>query len=649
MCGINGIALSSRSSRRLDKELLVRMRDCLVHRGPDDSGLFMDQNVGLGHRRLSIVDVAAGHQPMTNEDGTLYITYNGEIYNHADFRAELEAAGHVYQTRCDTETILHLYEEHGERCVERLRGMFAFAIWDQNKKELFIARDRLGVKPLYYVLNADGSLYFASEIKALLAAGAVAPELNYSALPDYLANHATSGEETLFVGVKRLLPGHTLLWHDGEIAIRKYWDVTFSNSSSSHRTDKDYIAEWLDLFRTSVRLRLMADVPLGMFLSGGIDSSAIAALMSTMVDEPIKTFSVAFAEREANELEYARLVAEKFNTDHHEIVVTPEEFFDALPQLIWQEDEPLAHPASVPLYFVSLLAARHVKVVLTGEGSDEMLAGYYRYRKTVYNLSFGNHYERLTTPGLRGVVRRGIENFPVAGGVKRKLSRTFLCLPSNLESLYFDNFSVFRRDMQARLLSSTAREAIGPLEPYSGIHSLLADSDADTLLNQLLYADTKTYLHELLMKQDQMSMAASIESRVPFLDHKLVEFTAQLPERMKLRGMTTKYILRESMKGILPETILTRSKMGFPVPLGAWFRGPFRGLVDEYVLGERTRARGIFDRSYLQQLVNEHQAGANHAERLWMLINFEMWQRQFFDGEATQVSQLDLREPVGVG
>jgi asparagine synthase (glutamine-hydrolysing) len=303
----------------------------------------------------------------------------------------------------------------------------------------------------------------------------------------------------------------------------------------------------------------------------------------------------------------------------------------------------------VPLYFVSALAARHVKVVLTGEGSDEMLAGYYRYRKTIYNLSFGNRYERLTTPGLRRAVRRGIESFPVAGGVKRKLSRTFLCLPSTLESLYFDNFSVFRRDMQARLLSSTAREAIGPLEPYSGIRSLLADSDADTLLNQLLYADTKTYLHELLMKQDQMSMAASIESRVPFLDHKLVEFTATLPERMKLRGMTTKYILRESMKGILPETILTRSKMGFPVPLGAWFRGPFRGLVDEYVLGERTRARGIFDRSYLQQLVNEHQAGANHAERLWMLINFEMWQRQFFDGEAAEVNQLDLREPVGVG
>jgi asparagine synthase (glutamine-hydrolysing) len=648
MCGINGIALSGRSSRRVDKELLVRMRDSLVHRGPDDSGLFLEQNVGLGHRRLSIVDVAAGHQPMTNEDGRLQIIYNGEIYNHSDFRAELEAAGHVYQTRCDTETILHLYEEHGERCVQRLRGMFAFAIWDRNKKELFIARDRLGVKPLYYALTPDGSLYFASEIKALLTAGAVTPELNYAALPDYLANHATSGEETLFVGVKRLLPGHSLLWRDGQIAIKKYWDITFSNSSSAHRSPKEYIAEWLDLFRTAVRLRLMADVPLGMFLSGGIDSSAIAALMSTMVDEPIKTFSVAFTEREANELEYARLVAKKFNTDHHEIVVTPDEFFSALPQLIWHEDEPLAHPASVPLYFVSALAARHVKVVLTGEGSDEMLAGYYRYRKTIYNLSLGHRYESLTTPVMRSVVRQTIEKMPGAGRMKQKLGRTFLCRPSDLESLYFDNFSVFRRDMQSQLLSAATRELVGPADPYAGIRSLLADSDADTLLNQLLYADTKTYLHELLMKQDQMSMAASIESRVPFLDHKLVEFTAGLPERMKLRGMTTKYILRESMKGLLPDTILTRSKMGFPVPLSAWFRGPFRHVIDEYVLGERARARDIFDHSYLRQLVDEHQRGANHSERLWMLINFETWQRQFFDGEKFQVNQLDLREPVAV-
>lgn len=633
MCGINGIALSSRSTRRLDSELLIRMRDCLVHRGPDDSGTFLDQNVGLGHRRLSIVDLTAGHQPMTNENGTLHITYNGEIYNHTDFRAELEAKGHVYRTRCDTETIIHLYEEKGERCVDSLRGMFAFAIWDQNKKELFAARDRLGIKPLYYALTDDGSLYFASEIKALLVAGAVIPELNYRALPDYLANHATSGEETLFVGIKRLLPGHTLLWRDGRIEIKKYWDLHFTDPNGSDRRDKDYIAEWLDLFRTSVRLRLMADVPLGIFLSGGIDSSAIAAMMSTMVAAPIKTFSVAFAEREANELEYARLVATQFNAEHHEIMVSPEAFSGAWPKLIWHEDEPLAHPASVPLYFVSRLASQHVKVVLTGEGSDEMLAGYYRYRKTVYNLALGGRYERLTTSSIRTAVRRAVEALP-ASTISRKLTRTFLCLPANLESLYFDNFAVFRRQMQADLLSTNMREQIGSTDPYAGLSALLVDSDATTLLNQLLYADTKTYLHELLMKQDQMSMAASIESRVPFLDHKLVEMTAGLPERMKLRGMTTKYILRESMKGILPEPILTRSKMGFPVPLDAWFRGSLAAMVDEHLLGERARSRGIFNQAYVERLVVEHRSGINHAERLWMLMNFEMWQRQFLDGEG---------------
>src|ERR1051325_2721063 len=392
MCGINGIAVSSRSGRSLAADLVARMRDVIMHRGPDDVGIFVDGKVGLGHRRLSIVDVASGHQPMTNEDGSLQITYNGEIYNHGDYRDDLESRGHVYRTHCYTETILHLYEDHGDACVNFLRGMFAFAIWDGKKRELFIARDRLGVKPLYYVHTSDGSLYFGSEIKTLFQAAAISPEINFAALPDYLANHATSGEETLYRGVKRLLPGHTLLWRDGQLQIKEYWDVSFSKAEDNGRADKDYIAEWFELFRTSVRLRLMADVPLGMFLSGGIDSSAIAAVMSGMVDEPIKTFSVAFAEREANELAYARIVAAAYKTSHHDVIVSPEQFFNALPSLVWHEDEPLAHPSSVALYFVSLLASQHVKVVLTGEGSDELLAGYGRYRKTILNLSLGTRY-----------------------------------------------------------------------------------------------------------------------------------------------------------------------------------------------------------------------------------------------------------------
>ncbi len=658
MCGINGIAFSSRSGREVDVPVLERMRDVITHRGPDDSGVFVDGPVGLGHRRLSIVDVAAGHQPMPNEDGSLQIVFNGEIYNHADFRPALEARGHRYRTHCDTETILHLYEEDGERVVESLRGMFAFAIWDRRQRELFIARDRLGVKPLYYVHTADGSLYFASEIKALFAAGAVTPQLNYGVLPDYLANHATSGEETLFENVKRLLPGHTLLWRDGRVDIKKYWDVQFADgdnqgngtgdSSRRAHSDKDYIEEWTELFHTSVRLRLMADVPLGMFLSGGIDSSAIAAVMSGMVKEPIKTFSVAFAEREANELEYARLVAGAYQTDHHEVVVSPQEFFAALPKLVWHEDEPLAHPSSVALYFVSRLAAEHVKVVLTGEGSDELMAGYGRYRKTIFNLALGARYHSLTGDGLRSAVRRGIEALPAGSKARGKLSRTFLCLAPDIESIYFDNFAVFPRHMQRAMLTSEIKERAGDsLDPYARVRRYIADTDARSLLNQLLYADMKTYLHELLMKQDQMSMAASIESRVPFLDHKLVEFTSRLPERMKLRGWTTKYVLRQSMKGVLPEAILNRPKMGFPVPVGAWFRGEFRSVIDEYVLGERTAARGLFDQAFVRRIVAEHQAGAgNHAERLWSLVNFEMWQRQFIDGESVDMPQFEPQSAV---
>ena len=634
MCGINGIALSSRSGRSVDPRVLERMRDVITHRGPDEAGIFVDANIGLGHRRLSIVDVASGHQPMTNEDGSLQIIYNGEVYNHADYRDDLEARGHVYRTHCDTETILHLYEEHGDGCVNFLRGMFAFAIWDGKKKELLIARDRLGVKPLYYFHADDGSLYFGSEIKTIFQASDLKPEINFHALPDYLANHATSGEETLYHRVKRLLPGHTLVWRDGKVEIKKYWDVSFSKTADQTRSDKDFIAEWYELFRTSVRLRLMADVPLGMFLSGGIDSSAIAAVMSGMVDEPIKTFSVAFAEREANELAYARIVAEAYKTNHHEVVVSPEEFFHALPKLVWHEDEPLAHPSSVALYFVSLLASQHVKVVLTGEGSDELLAGYGRYRKTILNLSLGKHYWNLTPNVVRGVVSRGIKGLPTSR-MRQKLLRSFLGVAPDIESIYFDNFAVFPLAMQADLLSNEAVEQIGRIDPYAGVRTALAETDAQSLLDRLLYTDIKTYLHELLMKQDQMSMATSVESRVPFLDHKLVEFTCSLPERLKLRGGTTKYILRESMKGVLPEAILSRSKMGFPVPIAAWFRGAYRSVIDEYVLSERAMSRGLFNSDFVRDLVNRHQSGAeNHDERLWALVNFEIWQRQFFDGEA---------------
>jgi len=647
MCGICGIAIPEKLNRPVDAAVLVRMRDSITHRGPDDAGVLIDGAVGLAHRRLSIVDLAGGHQPMPNEDGKVWITYNGEVYNHRDLRPSLEERGHVYQTTCDTETILHLYEEYGPRAVEQLRGMFAFAIWDKPRRRLVLARDRLGIKPLYYTFSNDGVLCFASEIKALIEARAVKAELNYDALPDYAANHATSGEETLFRGVKRLLPGHILVWSDGQIHIERYWDLSFAKPSET-QTDDQYVAQFSDLFTESVRLRLMADVPLGMFLSGGIDSSAIVAAMSEMVTEPIKTFSVAFEEREANELGYARMVAQAFGTDHHEVIVSPQQFFNTLPALVYQEDEPLAHPSSVPLYFVSELASRHVKVVLTGEGSDELLAGYAKYRKTVFNLVLGRAYQSSMPRSMRRLVEQAILKLNGVSSIRQKLSRTFLCLQPEIEDIYFDNFSVFSRAMQQHLFTGEAREQMTQDDPYRTSLDLIGSADSDALLDQLLSADIKTYLHELLMKQDQMSMAASIESRVPFLDHKLVEFAAALPINMKLRGLTTKFILRKAMAGRLPKEILTRKKMGFPVPVGAWLRGKYSHVVDEYVLNSRSFDRGIFKPEYVRELVARHRAGENHTERLWSLINFEIWQRRFFDGEVAGAEvRSRLSQPVG--
>ena len=557
----------------------------------------------------------------------------------------LQAAGVQYRTHSDTETILHLYERDGRDMPKQLRGMFAFAIWDSRSQELLLARDRLGVKPVYYVHTPDGALYFASEIKALLAAGAVRASLNMATFPDYLANHGTCGDDTLFEGVKRLPPGHTLVWRDGKISIERFWSLSFNPAAIDQRPDRLLIDEYRERFRESVRLRLMADVPLGMFLSGGIDSASIPAMRSTLGDEPSKTFSVAFAEREANELAYARLVANRYRTDHHEITVTPEQFFGSLPTMVWHEDEPIAHPSSIALAFVSKLAAERVKVVLTGEGSDETLGGYGRYRYTVWNMALGRLSQGLTGSFGHRLGSAIVEGLPGGSRWQSKLRRTALSRPATLDDLYFDNFAVFDRRAIRALLAPEYRGSSGSIDPYARQHELLRTTDAGSLLNKLLYVDLFTYLHELLMKQDQMSMSASIESRVPFLDHPLIEFTATLPERLKLRGRTTKYILREAMRDVLPPEILSRSKMGFPVPIGRWFREGYRGIVDEFVLGERARSRGLFDPGYVGLVVNEHATGyRDHSERLWALVNVEVWHRIFIDGETP--SDIDAGAPA---
>ncbi|HEX9444544.1 MAG TPA: asparagine synthase (glutamine-hydrolyzing) [Candidatus Binatia bacterium] len=632
MCGIAGIVKLD-PYETVDEARLKRMRDVLSHRGPDGAGLWIEGPVGLAHRRLAIVDVAGGHQPMTNEDGRLWITYNGEIYNHPALQPKLEANGHRYRTRSDTETILHLYEDDGERCVEKLQGMFAFALWDRTERKLLLARDRLGIKPLYYAVNGN-ELVFASEIKAILAAD-VRAAFNEVILPEFLATRFVAGEETFFSGIKKLLPGRTLSWSAAAgLSQRRYWELPAADEEgpASMASMEETAGRVREELSAAVKSHLMSDVPLGLFLSGGLDSSALAALMAPMVREPIRTFSVGFAEVEANELGYARLAARAVGAEHREIVVRPEEFFDALPNLIWHEDEPIAFTSSVPLHFVSRLARDHVKVVLTGEGSDELFLGYPWYRATAWNERLGRAYYPFMPEALRRKAKEMTRRLPRS--LRRYAERSFLGLDPGPRGLFYENFAVFPDRLRHALL---ADRGLARTDPYAECLRCYEEMDGGTL-ERMSRADLQTYLVELLMKQDQMSMAASIESRVPFLDHEFVERIVRLPSRFKIRGLTTKAVLREALKDLVPPEIIARRKMGFPVPVGRWLRGPFRHVVEEFILSARARERGLFDPAMLQRLAEEHRSGAReHGDRLWLLVNLEMWQRIFLDGEDRSV------------
>src|SRR2546428_9135805 len=627
MCAIVGIVkLDPRE--RVEELRLKGMRDVLANGGPDGAGLWMGGPVGLGHRRLAIVDVAGGHQPMANEDQTVWIVFNGEIYNHADLRSGLEALGHRYRTRSDTETILHLYEEEEERCVERLQGMFAFAIWDRTRGRLLLARDRLGIKPLYYA-RTDRELLFGSEIKAILAASLIRPPFNEAILPEFLATCFVSGEETFFCGVQKLLPGRTLSWSlaDGFQECR-YWrlPVITDDSPAGLQERGSQVRTRLE---AAGRSHLMSDVPPGLFLSGGLDSSGLAALMAPMASEPIRTFAVGFSEPGTSELEYARLVARSVGAEHREIVVTPAEFFDALPALIWHEDEPIAFTSSVPLYFVSRLARDHVKVVLTGEGADELFMGYPWYRATAWNEKFGRAYWSLTPRFLRERVRRIVPALP--GPMRRYARRSFLALELNARGLVYENFAAFGDAWQRQLFVDYGSR--NGTDPYGEALRCYAEAPGG-MRDRSSHADLQTYLVELLMKQDQMSMAASIESRVPYLDHEFVEYVAGLPARFKLRGWRTKVVLREGLRGLVPPAILTRRKMGFPLPLGPWLRGPFWPVVEEFALEPRVPGRGLFQPAVVRRIAAEHHAGiADHGGRLWLLVNLGIWQRTFLDAE----------------
>src|ERR1035437_3177021 len=530
MCGIAGFV--TRTPGASPDSLVARMTDTIRHRGPDGSGYYRDPFASLGHRRLSIIDVRDGHQPMSNEDGTLWITYNGEIFNHADLRPALEQAGHQYRTRCDTETILHAYEQYGPDCVTRFRGMFSFAIWDKNTRTLFCARDRLGKKPFYYYW--DGRLFaFASEIKALLEHPSISPQFDESLLPEYLAFGYVSDHRTLFRGIRKLMPGHHLTLDlsspSPQPAISQYWDIP--DPQPEVRSDSSWISDCRDRLEQTVCMRLMSDVPLGMFLSGGVDSSAIAALMKRNFSGPVKTFAVGYQEAEFSELSYARHVSRTIGTEHAEVVVGMEDFFNALPRLIWHEDEPITWPSSVSLYFVSKLPRQHVTVVLTGEGSDEMFGGYARYRFYAMNQRWLRLY-RLLPGAVRTAIRNQVATTPLLSStLRRKLQHTFVGRGEDLESLYLDNFySAFSAAQQRALFKN-----LPPASPYANFRKYWDSKPGLSALPRLLFADQKTYLVELLMKQDQMSMATSIESRVPFLDHEFVEFSTRVPQHMKLR------------------------------------------------------------------------------------------------------------------
>src|SRR5229473_2290170 len=461
MCGICGMFFPE-PRKRVDSEILARMNGKIVHRGPDDGGFFVERNVGLAMRRLSIIDVQTGHQPLANEDESLWIVYNGEVYNHQQLRMEMEAAGHRYRTKSDTETVVHLYEQYGRDCVKHLRGMFAFAIWDRRKRKLFVARDRLGIKPLYYRYG-EGAFLFGSEIKTLLSYPGVSAELNPNGLAEYLAFGYLSGEDTMFRGIRKLLPGHTLeLDENGKLSIEPYWDLTVS-ADTDDRPRNYYVKKYRELLEECVASHLMSDVPLGVFLSGGLDSSAIAALTTRIRREPIETFSVGYGEEAYSELPYALEVAQHLGSKHHEVRLSREEFFETLPQLIWHEDEPIVWPSSASLYFVARLARKRVTVVLTGEGSDETLAGYTRYAWTLKNSRMDHAYRTIFPSGLRGLVRRGIHAGPLGATLRRKLEHTFLARDGeSWPSFYFDNFySAFSAAEQADILLDEVQGSIG--------------------------------------------------------------------------------------------------------------------------------------------------------------------------------------------
>jgi len=625
MCGICGIVLSDPNAR-VNPRVIERMSDAIAHRGPDDDGQYVNGNVGLGFRRLSIIDLSGGHQPMANEDETVWIAYNGEIFNHAEHRAPLEARGHRFRTRSDTEAIVHLYEEYGSACPRELRGMFGFAIWDEKRRALLLARDRSGIKPMFFATTPGGDLVFGSEIKAILASGMVTPEVDDAAVAEYFALGTVSGSRTLFRGVQKLEPGHTLTWKDGRVSIERYWSPpAYEPGRVVVRDLADAADEFWRRFVEAVDITLMSDVPLGVFLSGGLDSSLIVAAMRERGVSELRTFSVGFAEAEASELPFARIVAKTFGTEHHEVACTADDFFNALPRLTRHRDHPLTFSASIPLFFVSELAVSSVKVVLTGEGSDELFAGYGRYPRALLNLRAGGALDSVLPNAARGSLARAIRRLG-DDYVGSRLKRSFLARASSFEESYLEPFADFDAAHRALVLNGHAGGAYSELGPLID-RKLLAVNPLEAMLR----FDQVTYMEELLAKQDQMSMAASLESRVPFLDHHLIEWAAQLPPDVKLRGGSGKALVRLAAERVLPRSITHAKKRGFLVPLTRWLRDRGQDIFGEYMPESND---SLVSSAYVRRLLDEHRGGRDHTARLWRVLAFQVWRRELLAAPA---------------
>jgi asparagine synthase (glutamine-hydrolysing) len=631
MCGITG-QVNQDEKRPVDRHVLARMNEAIRHRGPDSGGFYFNGGVGLAARRLAVIDLRTGQQPVSNEDGSVRLVFNGEIYNYRDLRASLEKNGHRFQTDSDTETIVHLYEEHGENCVEFLRGMFAFALWDESRHRLLLVRDRFGKKPLYYAMH-DGAFLFGSEIKSLLQYPDLPREIDLSAIDHYLTLQYVPDPFTAFVGIRKLPPGHRLLWEEGRIEVERYWRLSYEPKLTTAAVELE--EELRTRLEEAVRLRLVSDVPLGVHLSGGIDSSIVAAFTSRLSNRPVKTFSIGFEEQHFNELPYARAVAQRYRTEHHEFLLRAADLPDMIGKLVRCFDEPFADPSAVPVYMLAQKTREHVTVALNGDGGDELFAGYVRYGLDGYADIYGRLPSAVTqtvVPALLSMVpqalsRPGEKNI---GAGLRKLAQAVRTTPKanvlRWGSYFTDTMKtqLWKQDLCAEL-----RRRNRPTVEW--LSDIFDDEAASSRLDRTLSVDTRSYLPgDLLVKADRMTMAHSLEARSPFLDHELQAWAARLPEHLKLNGRVHKCLLKAACAPLLPEAILKRGKQGFGIPLSAWLQGPLEKTVREQLLDPQAKTHEYFERDTIGRLFDEHtHRTANHANRLWALVIFEVWLRGY--------------------